>query len=284
MAASGHTGIIVDAAAVASDDESDSSDSAPDELTGDSPAVTAVIREPKVVGIGLDAGDAILRPPHVKDTVIVNKSKLTGPAETEAVLTGGWLVAPTLLSDIVVVNGRKFVQLQKFSPQLSAFFSGKHPRDGPLKKVQVFAQMKRRVEKHCSMLREIAESAVAAAHGGNIGETCPGKQYGGSTVKKMALRKRNAAVGKRTHHRSKVSCMLPSYDVVDMSFGTTPWSPTMLLRGGHLNVFMEVTAGNLQTLFNIVQAQIADPDALTDTVRMSPKKCKKAEGPCPCPN
>ena len=82
----------------------------------------------------------------------------------------------------------------------------------------------------------------------------------------------------RTHHRKKLSLMLPSYDIVDMSFGTTPWSPTVLLRGGHLNVFMEVTAGNLQTLFNIVQAQIADPNALTDSVRMPPQKGKRPKG------
>ena len=56
MAASGHAGIIVDTAAVASDDKTDTSASASDELAGDSAAVTAVHREPKVVGIGSPPG------------------------------------------------------------------------------------------------------------------------------------------------------------------------------------------------------------------------------------
>ena len=72
MAAADDARILADTAAVPSDDESDSSTSAPDELTGDTVAVTAVHREPKVVGIGLDSGGAILRCPHIKDIVIVS--------------------------------------------------------------------------------------------------------------------------------------------------------------------------------------------------------------------
>ena len=61
MAAVDDATILADIAADSSDDESESSSGAPDELTGGSGAVTAVRREPKVVGIGLDSGDAILR-------------------------------------------------------------------------------------------------------------------------------------------------------------------------------------------------------------------------------
>ena len=130
---------------------------------------------------------------------------------------------------------------------------------------------------HCDMLTETAEAAVAGAIDGDSG----GAYYGvpnPSSKPRVALKKRNAAAGKRTHHRSKVSCMLPSYDGVDMTFGTTPWWPTVLLRGANSNVFMEVTAANLQTLFNIVQAQVADPNALTDSVPMPPKKGKRPKG------
>ena len=59
--------------------------------------------------------------------------------------------------------------------------------------------------------------------------------------------------------------MLPNYDVVDMSFGILPWSRIVLLRSGEANVFMEVTAANVQTLSNFVQVQVADPEACADS-------------------
>ena len=56
--------IPTDAPAVPSDDDEGSSSGDPDELTGGSGAVIAIAREPKVVGIGLDPADAILRSPQ----------------------------------------------------------------------------------------------------------------------------------------------------------------------------------------------------------------------------
>lgn len=274
MAAVDDEAILADSAADSSDDDSESSSAAPDELTGGSGAATAVRREPKVVGIGLDSGDAILQCPHLKDIVIVSRSDLTGPNETEAVLTGGWLDAPTLLSDIFGVDGRKFVQLQKSSPPLSAFFTGKHPRYGPLKRVQIFSQMKARLRHHCKKLLMLAENVLANTQ--SEANMRAGPSF--FTSKVGFKNKKGVPSGKRSHHKKNMAGLLPTYDIVDMSFGSIPWSPTVLLRAGEANVSMEVTAANLQTLFNIVQAQIADPDALTNIVGMPQRKGRRPKG------
>jgi len=115
------------ASAGSSDDDEGSSSGDPDELTGGSGAVIAIAREPKVVGIGLDPADAILRSPRSKDPVVISRSNLTGACGTEAVLTGGWLNQPALLQDICTVNSRKFYRVRRAIVAMCAFLRGKHP-------------------------------------------------------------------------------------------------------------------------------------------------------------
>ena len=66
------------------------------------------------------------------------------------------------------------------------------------------------------------------------------------------------ASGKRDHHGSDCSSMIADYAVVDMGVCTPNWSPTVLLRDGVANVFMEATAANFQALFDTVQRQLSD--------------------------
>ena len=239
------------ASAGSSDDDEGSSSGDPDELTGGSGAVIAIAREPKVVGIGLDPADAILRSPRSKDPVIISRSNLTDVYGTEAVLTGGWLDEPTLLPDITIVKSKKFYRLQRASVPLRAFLTGKHPRTCPLKDVPVFSQMKERMQSHCNKLQKIAEDAINEQ----------GVQH--PTVDRAAVEKRvrltrkqtcklpaREAKPKRNHRKNQASRMLPSYDEVDMSCGIIPWSPIVLLRCGDANVLMEVTAANFEALFN----------------------------------
>ena len=105
--------IPTDAPAVSSDDDEGSSSGDPDELADGSGAVIAIAREPKVVGIGLDPADAILRSPRSKDPVTISRSNLTDVYGTEAVLTGGWLTMPAILQGLTVVQNRKFLRLNK---------------------------------------------------------------------------------------------------------------------------------------------------------------------------
>ena len=65
--------------------------------------------------------------------------------------------------------------------------------------------------------------------------------------------------GKRSHHQSTLKSWLPICGPVDMSIGTSPWSPVCLFEPAAANVCMEVTAGNFQMLFDIVHAQLAKP-------------------------
>ena len=94
---------------------------------------------------------------------MISRSHLTGVTETEAVLTGGWLDASTVLQDLTIINGKKFCRLQKASPPLCAFLTGKHPRECPLKAVLIFTQMKERMQKHCNDLMAVAAETLATS-------------------------------------------------------------------------------------------------------------------------
>ena len=172
----------------------------------------AVLREPEVVGIGLHSGDAILRCPRNKEVMIIRRSLLTGPIDSEAVLTGGWLEAPALFENLVVHKGRKFFQLQKANPTMSAFLTGKHPRESPLATVRVFSQMKARLKQHCNKLMIDAENTLANNGADDSTNADPTNVYS-----RMQRKKKRVPSEKRSHHTNDVSRVFPNYDVVDMS-------------------------------------------------------------------
>ena len=60
-----------------------------------------------------------------------------------------------------------------------------------------------------------------------------------------------------------------------MGFGSYPWSPFVLLTPKASNVAMEVTAGNFDVLFDIVQAQIAERDGGTSRAASPKRKMRR---------
>ena len=244
------------AAASSSDDNESSSCDEPDVLTGGSGVVTAGVRSPKPVGLGLDHLHAILRSPNSKDPVIIRRSDVGGLNDTEDVLTGGMLEAPVMLPETVTITGRRFFPLQRLNSVMSVFLTGKHQRDSPLKGIPIFHMMKSRLTAHYNVLLAEAEKTLADA-----GLT--------TDTKKKRLSQR------RSHHGggTAAALMLPQYDQIDMSVGTVTWKPTVVVRNRpHENALMEVKAENFQALFTIVQAQLSDPDTIREIIAIPKKK------------
>ena len=234
------------APAAASDDEQDASSGDPDELTGGSDTGNADVQRAKDAGIGLDSEHWIMRSPTSKEPVIIKRSDVGDEGPTEAVLTGGFLIGPALLVGLTVIHKRKFIRVSKDNVVLCNFLTGKHRRVNPLKTVSIFIRMKERMQLRRRELTMAAEEVMLEAQ---------------TDAQKAVAKKRGKAVvasGKRLHHAGGCSSMVPDYGVVDMDVDTLKWSPTVLLRAGVTNVFMEVTAANFQALFDIVQRQLFD--------------------------
>jgi hypothetical protein len=112
--------------------------------------------------------------------------------------------------------------------------------------------MRDRLKTHCDKILEDLQRNLAnpdrGAPGANMARVCDD-----------AGKRTRTSSGKRSHHKSDVSSWLPVCGAVDMSIGTSPWSPVCLFEPAAANVCMEVTAGNFQMLFDIVHAQLAKP-------------------------
>ena len=65
---------------------------------------------------------------------------------TEIVLRGGFLVDPLLVTDLLMIDDKKFITLQKWTPALSLFLTGKTAKTLPLRGARIFEAMHKRVK------------------------------------------------------------------------------------------------------------------------------------------
>ena len=176
--------------------------------------------------------------------------------ETEIVLTGGHLRSPVLLSGLLIINEKRFFNVQKWIPGFCLYLTGQNPNQSPLARARIFETMRGRLRDTCAKLMQQLRDVLA------------GGPKGATKVKADALMRsvcddvagRDVVTRKRRSHK-RPSCkgLLPKYGTVEMNEGTPPWSPTCLLTTEGGNVAMEVTTENFKALFDIVQGQIDKP-------------------------
>ena len=152
-----------------------------------------------------------------------------------------------LVTDLELIDDKRFIMLQKWIPALCLFLTGKTPKGVPLARTPIFETMRERVK---VTVAELIEGIQGAMSGAPVGVDKATADRALSLVCKDATRQ--TVRTKRSHHAPKYRSMLPSCGVVYMNVGTPPWAPIGLFAPAAANASMEATAENFKAIFDIV--------------------------------
>lgn len=157
------------------------------------------------------------------------------------------------MTDLEIIDDKKFITLQKWTPALCLFLTGKTPKAFPLARTRIFEAMRIRVKVAVNEMTVALEEAMVGA--------IPGADKVAAD-RALSLLCKDATCQRvrttRSHHASKCKSMLAKYGVVKMNVGRLPWEPTCVLTPTTANVTMEATAENFEALFNIVKCDLTN--------------------------
>ena len=91
--------------------------------------------------------DRVMRGGSLKEPyLVIGSEDVTAVYPTEFILRGGHLPHPVLLTDLELIDDRRFIHLQKWLPALCVYLTGKSPKVSPLKRTRIFESMRERIK------------------------------------------------------------------------------------------------------------------------------------------
>jgi hypothetical protein len=189
-----------------------------------------------------------------------------GLLDTEIVLRGGYLLRPEILTNIRLVDDRKFVPLWKSCPVLNKFLTSNCYSKHPLKGCTFFNAMK--------VLREQKRADISAEWrrvGTENIEKDKADDLGLEAEPVVRGRRRSRAIPKHT---------LPKYvEITMLSGGLGRWTLTVLLESQAAAIVMEASQLNFDKLAACVHKELGVPSGRAKSVRKPINAAFSPRGP-----
>lgn len=181
--------------------------------------------------------------------------------DPEVVLRGGHLDKPTLLGNLTIVEGHKFVHLWKGCPILNKFLTGKSAMHRPLANSSAIENL---AAKRNEAFREI----LADEEDGGEEADDPVDALGLDEEDDVMLDKNRKGQGKAAKRKKYLPIRMkmmsrPSFLPVEVQGGfapsgeSAPWRPLVLLEVASTAPAMEATSENFKALFGLVASELA---------------------------
>lgn len=181
--------------------------------------------------------------------------------DPEVVLRGGHLDKPTLLGNLTIVEGHKFVHLWKGCPILNKFLTGKSAMHRPLANSSA-------IENLAAKRNEAFRDILADEEDGGEEADDPVDALGLDEEDDVMLDKNRKGQGKAAKRKKYLPIRMkmmsrPSFLPVEVQGGfaprgeSAPWRPLVLLEVASTAPAMEATSENFKALFGLVASELA---------------------------